>query len=137
MEEDLEFRNTDDVTASVVYPACNSPQLLPRLQMFRALPYHYGKPSWFAQSWEPMEGSYALGSHEVILNNMDTRENTLYLDSYIFQFVNISEKGTQRVPGRTGFLSLASKSLLSVSCSLEQGLWPHFHCLVNGASGKP
>lgn len=38
MEEDLDFRDTDDVTSSVVYPASNRLQLSPRLQMFRAWP---------------------------------------------------------------------------------------------------
>lgn len=33
--------------------------------------------------------------------------------------------------------SLVSESLLSVSCNLELGLWPHFSRLINGASGHP
>lgn len=68
MEEDLDFRDTDDVTSSVVYPASNRLQLSPRLQMFRAWPYRYGKPSSSAQSWKPTEGLSALGSYEVSLN---------------------------------------------------------------------
>lgn len=61
MEEDLDFRDTDDITSSVVYPASNRLQLSPRLQMFRAWPYGYGKPSWCAQSWKPTEGLSAPG----------------------------------------------------------------------------
>lgn len=34
---DLDFRSTDDITPSLVYPACDSPQLSPWRQMFSVM----------------------------------------------------------------------------------------------------